>query len=976
MATDPISATGTEPDQTVRLTFDGMPVSAESGSSVAAALTAWGCHGFSRDVKGNGRGLFCGMGTCHDCLVTIDGRVSQRACMRRAEEGMAITLQEPRPRIESPAIADLAPLPEAIPSVETDLMIVGAGPGGLAAAEIAAKSGLSVTIVDERHAAGGQFFKQPANAGARKALAGDRQAADGAELIARVAEAGVNIHHETLVWGGFHEEDRRTVLSCLGPDGAFYCKARAIIIATGAHERPPAVSGWTLPGAMTVGAAQTLLRSYGTLSGRSIVIAGNGPLNFQVALEIIRAGGKVAAIIEEAASPFTQPMAGLDLVRSDRALAIAGTAQLARLQAAGVKIHWKSRIARIEGSGGVETVTLEGPRGRKTIPADTVLIGGSFTSSNELPRLLGCAHSTRNGALETVTDDTGKTSLPHIHVIGEAARFGGAFVAMSEGRIAAASLIRQLGGDTTADTATETRKLARHRRFQKALWLLFAPVCHADTAPEYDTIICRCEGVSFKRLHDLVERGVSDIASLKRLTRAGMGRCQSRYCGRALAEIANGAKPASSETSSFLAPQMPLRPVPLSALAVEKAEWGGHKHAMLPLQPPFETQEPLPFTRASTVVIGGGIAGISTALFLARAGEDVVVLEHAFPNAVASGGNAGSLHAQLLSFDHGARAEAGGGPAARTLPLQRDSIGLWQELQKETGCDFELKITGGLMVAETEAHLRFLEEKTEVERRAGISCHVIGKQQLRKLEPALSEQFIGAAYCPQEGKINPLVATDGVLREAKRNGAQLFDRCTVKTIERDHDGFTLTTSRGTIKAKRVVNAAGAFASRIGAMLGLDVPVFGAPLQMVVTEAAAPTITALVAHADRHLTLKQASNGNFIIGGGWTAGLDPVHQHPRPLPASLEGNLWVAQHVVPGLRKLHVIRSWAAMNINIDGAPILGEHPACPGFFNAVTSNGYTLGPLVGRTTAQAILGEDAGFDTAPFSIERFSGTTR
>jgi glycine/D-amino acid oxidase-like deaminating enzyme len=155
------------------------------------------------------------------------------------------------------------------------------------------------------------------------------------------------------------------------------------------------------------------------------------------------------------------------------------------------------------------------------------------------------------------------------------------------------------------------------------------------------------------------------------------------------------------------------------------------------------------------------------------------------------------------------------------------------------------------------------------------------------------------------------------------------------------------------------------------MLGVDVPVFGAPLQMVVTEAAAPLISCLVAHADRHLTLKQAANGNFIIGGGWTAGLDPVHQHPRPLLSSLEGNRWVAQHVVPALRKLHVIRSWAAMNINIDGAPILGEHPSMPGFFNAVTSNGYTLGPIVGQLTSRLVLGRETDRALQPFSISRF-----
>ena len=155
------------------------------------------------------------------------------------------------------------------------------------------------------------------------------------------------------------------------------------------------------------------------------------------------------------------------------------------------------------------------------------------------------------------------------------------------------------------------------------------------------------------------------------------------------------------------------------------------------------------------------------------------------------------------------------------------------------------------------------------------------------------------------------------------------------------------------------------------MLGVNVPVFGAPLQMVVTEAVEPLISRLIAHAGRHLTLKQAANGNFIIGGGWTASLDPVRQHPRPLIDSIEGNLWAAQHVVPSLRRLHVLRTWAAMNVNIDGAPILGEHPAVPGFFNCVTSNGYTLGPIMGQLTAALAAGDDPGRDISGFSIARF-----
>jgi glycine/D-amino acid oxidase-like deaminating enzyme len=121
-----------------------------------------------------------------------------------------------------------------------------------------------------------------------------------------------------------------------------------------------------------------------------------------------------------------------------------------------------------------------------------------------------------------------------------------------------------------------------------------------------------------------------------------------------------------------------------------------------------------------------------------------------------------------------------------------------------------------------------------------------------------------------------------------------------------------------------------------------------------------------------LTLKQAANGNLLIGGGWPAGLDPVHGHPRPARESLEGNLAVALHVVPALADVHVIRSWGALNIDIDGAPIIGEHPALPGFFTAVGANGYTLGPVFGRIVADLITRGRTDHEIRPFSVGRFA----
>lgn len=949
--------------------IDGRMVPAAAGRSVAAVLAELGLVALSTGADGAPRGAFCGMGVCHDCLVNIDGRAGQRACLTTVTDGMQITTGGPyRPDVQN--LADLAALPTAaLPHQQIDVAIVGAGPGGLAAAIAVAQAGLRVCVLDERAKPGGQYYKQPATA---LPIAVDRQFRDGAALIDRARQAGVEITPDTLVWGAFRRDDGSGQLGTLRNGHAALLSFRYLIIATGAFEVPQIVPGWTLPGVITTGACQTLLRGQGVLPGSRILFAGNGPLHMQTALEALRAGGKIIAVADTAA-PLQAPADGLAMALASPGLTARGLLTLARLRAHGVPLLWRHGLRRIEGDGRAQRAVLAplAADGRlidgqdRVFDVDTVCLGVGFAAASELPRLLGCAHAlSPAGVAEVHRDLNGATSLADVFVIGEAGGFGGAHVALAQGTLAGQEIARRTGRAVTPDNAT--RALRRARRFQTALWSAFAAPPAPPPPPE--TILCRCEGLTHGALRDVATRqDVRDVATLKRLTRAGMGRCQGRYCARHLAGVIGIT--ASSE-QDLLAPQIPLRPVPLAALAIEKPEWGGHRRAMLPPDRAVNAA-PLPLREAATIIIGAGIVGLSTAYFLARAGHDVVVIDAGRPNAMASGGNAGSLHVQLLSFDFGAKAEAGGSPAARTLALQRDSVALWQALERETGGDFEIKITGGVMVAETEAQMQFLTAKTAMERAHGIDCTVIGPDDLERLEPQLAAGMRGAAYCPQEGKINPLVATQALLDAARGAGARVFDLTSLRALTADRTGFVLTTNRGEVRAGRIVNAAGAFASRVGAMLGTEVPVFGAPLQMIVTEAVAPMVSGLVAHADRHLTLKQASNGNFIIGGGWTATLDPVHQRPRALRESLEGNLWAAQRVVPALRRLHVLRSWAAMNINIDGAPILGEHPAIPGFFNAVSSNGYTLGPILGEITADMILRGKSDRDIAPFGIDRF-----
>jgi glycine/D-amino acid oxidase-like deaminating enzyme len=417
-------------------------------------------------------------------------------------------------------------------------------------------------------------------------------------------------------------------------------------------------------------------------------------------------------------------------------------------------------------------------------------------------------------------------------------------------------------------------------------------------------------------------------------------------------------------------PQAPLKPLPLRALAVEKPEWGGHKRTAL--QSITQTTAGSAFLGDEEIlIIGAGIAGCSTAYWLGRAGKTALVLDRGSVNGQASGGNAGSMHVQLLSFDFGSKAEAGGTPALKTLLLQRESAHMWADLERELNGDFEIKTVGGLMMAETERELGMLREKAARERAMGIDVEVIDRAELERIAPAISPVMLGASFCPEEGKINPLKGTHGIFRGAVALGQRFRTNIEVLNISRDGAGFRIDTPRGWYRAHIVVNAAGAWASQVSRLVGRPVPVHGAPLQMIVTEAVAPAVHHLLAHVDRHLTMKQMQNGNFILGGAWTAGYDAITGYPTCLRDSLEGNVWVARRVVPSLDGVHILRSWAAMNINIDGAPIVGEMPGVPGFYNTVTSNGYTLGPIMGRITSDLITRGTTDWDIRDFTLSRF-----
>jgi glycine/D-amino acid oxidase-like deaminating enzyme len=348
--------------------------------------------------------------------------------------------------------------------------------------------------------------------------------------------------------------------------------------------------------------------------------------------------------------------------------------------------------------------------------------------------------------------------------------------------------------------------------------------------------------------------------------------------------------------------------------------------------------------KTDVLIIGGGIAGVSLAYELTRAGVGVTIADRGELNREASGTNAGSMHLQIAihQFLHGIDDPAEAERLREETRLAAAAMELWRELDAELGLDWHT--TGGLMAAETAEQLQLLHDKRRLEEEAGLETHVLEGEELRRFAPYLSERVIGATYCPAEGHVNPLIA---VPKLAELTGARILTHTAVTGIE---PGFRVTTTAGTIDADRVVNAAGAWATE----LQPELPMRTMGLHVNVTEPRARLLEPMIQHIGRRLTLKQAYNGTFIIGGGW-----PSRETPGRWAttwASAAGNAAVAVDVVPALADVRLLRTWSGVIAwTHDVSPIVGESPE--GFYTIVVgSSGYTLSPLFARMLAEQMTG--------------------
>ncbi len=459
-----------------------------------------------------------------------------------------------------------------------EVAVVGAGPAGLSAALAAARAGAQVTLIDSHRAPGGQYFKQAA----AELWVGNpsRHQREGQALWQKVMEAGVRFLPETVVWGTFEGN----LLALHGPQAPSFLQAQAIILATGAYDRPVAFPGWTLPGVMTAGAAQALLKQQRILPGKRILLAGTGPLQVVLAAELARAGADVVAVLE-GGRLLTKSLRHLGVLWGQWRRLVEGLSSRLTLSRWRVAFRPGWGIAEAHGRDQVEAATITRldqdwrpiPGSEATLACDTLCLGYGFIPSNTLARLMGAEQEWRPdlGGEVPLRDGHMQTSVPGVYAAGDGAGIGGGPLALVEGEIAGIAAAARTGhgaGDVEREIRRLSPALARERRFQQMYAALFTPGPGLYEWSREDTILCRCEEVTQGDVRRAVALGADSTNEVKAITRCGMGDCQGRMCGHLVAHcIARGTGRSVTEVGVFR-PRPPIFPVPISALGRHAAD--------------------------------------------------------------------------------------------------------------------------------------------------------------------------------------------------------------------------------------------------------------------------------------------------------------------------------------------------------------------------------------------------------------------
>lgn len=454
-----------------------------------------------------------------------------------------------------------------------DLAIIGAGPAGLSAAIEARALGASVLVLDENAAPGGQVWRG-VEASVAKGKALDADYAVGADLAATFRRSGAEARFGATVWcieGEAPAPATSVFFSIAG--AAQKIEAKRVLLATGATERPVPIPGWTLPGVMTIGAAQILLKTAGLAPQGNVWLAGQGPLLRLYAVQALAAGAHLTGILD--LSPPVPLGLALHLPAMFGAsdYVLKGLAWGRKINAAGVPwVRASDLRAEADSDGKLARISFVTGGQSRTEDADLLLLHDGVIPNTQITRALSLPHDwdAAQACWRPRTDPYGRTSLDSIFVAGDGCGILGAQAALISGRVAALAALADI--ERIAHPEAQRRigplkqRLASHIAIRKMLDTLYPPLFpHLDDA----TLVCRCEEVSAGQVREAVKLGCLGLNQMKSFTRCGMGPCQGRMCAATAAAVmaeASGVPVAEIEPYRGRFPTKPLTLGELAAL--------------------------------------------------------------------------------------------------------------------------------------------------------------------------------------------------------------------------------------------------------------------------------------------------------------------------------------------------------------------------------------------------------------------------
>ncbi|WP_077000927.1 NAD(P)/FAD-dependent oxidoreductase [Variovorax sp. KK3] len=457
------------------------------------------------------------------------------------------------------------------PMQTADAVIVGAGPAGMAAAIAMRQHGASVVLLDEQPAAGGQIYRGITNAPAERLDVLGPDYGAGAALAGEFARSGARHVTGAAVWQVTAERQ----VHYLQSGGVHSIQAERVLLCTGAMERPFPIPGWTLPGVLTAGAAQILLKGSGMAPSQPVVLAGCGPLLYLLGWQYVRAGVPIAAIVDTTD--------GADYRRAIRHAGGAlagwrylqkGLALMGALKKAGVPFFKGATGLHVLGDDKASGLGFTSGGTARTVQSPLVLLHQGVVPNTQFSWSLRARHIWDDAQLcwSPVTDTWGELDVPGVFVAGDSSGIGGARVAALQGELAglaAASQTGKLPAPMRDRLAEPLRaEMRQHLFIRPFLDALYRPK-KANRIPSDGTIVCRCEEVTAGDIRGYVDIGCTGPNQAKSFGRCGMGPCQGRQCGLTVTEVIADARGVTPEETGYFRIRPPIKPITLGELAHE-----------------------------------------------------------------------------------------------------------------------------------------------------------------------------------------------------------------------------------------------------------------------------------------------------------------------------------------------------------------------------------------------------------------------